>query len=224
MRHGYHPFHSTRTVVLRTAVPLCFALAAGCSACKSDEPPPLPKVEKEAAEPEPEVEETNPYLRTRQAYGAPLPPEVVYLKEGPAFVEVGTKLRLKELRKFFETRLVDVEYIERDRTTMRIVGLRSGMPTIWIKQRVTTLPTQVTYVAPVVKDVKPEPTPNPQSAATAKKTRQKGDPIEDRLPDGRLIAPGARWGEPYTPPQGSPLHDPRFRANYGKPFGTWILN
>lgn len=204
---------------------IAFAASFGCGGCKDEAPTPPPKQAAVEKPEEPPREPTNPILQSRQAYGAPLPPEIVYLKEGPRFIEVGTKLRLKELRKFFETRLVDVEYIERDKHSIRIVGLRSGMPTIWIEERISTLPTQVLYTENIER---PRPAA-PTAVAKAEppkpsKPRQKGDPVEDRLPDGTLLAPGARWGEPYTPPPGTPLHDPRFRANFGKPFGTWVLN
>jgi hypothetical protein len=51
--------------------------------------------------------------------------------------------------------------------------------------------------------------------------REPGSPVELKTPDGDLLAPGARWGEPYTPPEGSPLDQPRFEANFGQPFGEW---
>ena len=49
----------------------------------------------------------------------------------------------------------------------------------------------------------------------------KGEPVELRTPDGELLAPEAKWGEPYTPPEGSPLDEPRFQHNFGRPFGDW---
>lgn len=49
----------------------------------------------------------------------------------------------------------------------------------------------------------------------------KGEPVEIRTKDGELLAPGAKWGEPYTPPEGSPLHRPIYRHNFGRPFGDW---
>ena len=49
----------------------------------------------------------------------------------------------------------------------------------------------------------------------------RGRPVELRTKDGQLLAPGARWGEPYTPPEGSPLHTPQNIHNFGRPFGDW---
>ncbi len=49
----------------------------------------------------------------------------------------------------------------------------------------------------------------------------KGEPVEITTDDGELMAPGAKWGEPYVPPEGSPLHQERFRHNFGRPFGDW---
>lgn len=48
-----------------------------------------------------------------------------------------------------------------------------------------------------------------------------GQPVEITTREGEKLAPGARWGEPYTPPEGSPLHQERFRHNFGRPFGDW---
>lgn len=50
---------------------------------------------------------------------------------------------------------------------------------------------------------------------------KRGEPVEIRDASGQLVAPGAKWGEPYTPPEGSPLHDERYRRYWGKPYGTW---
>lgn len=191
-------------------------VTASCGSCK--ETPPPKKKEEVAAEVTPPPEEAKPYMKVRQAYGVPVPPEVVYLKEMDDFIEVGTRLRLDELRSFFEERLVDYEFIERDKNSLRLVGLRSGMPTIWIDQGLSTLPVKVLYVRqapkPAEGEAKAEPKPMPR----------KGEAVDNRLPNGELVAPGARWGEPYVPPVGSPLHQPRYRANFGKPFGTWVLN
>ena len=201
--------------MLALAAALMLTMTA-CGSCK-DAPPPAPKAE---VEPEPveSADEVKPYMKVRQAYGVPVPPEVVYVKEMVDFIEVGTKLRLDELRGFFEERLVDYEFIQRDRNSLRLVGLRSGMPTIWIDQGTLAMPVKVRYV-------KQRPRVAPGTAeATPPAMPRRGEPVENRLPNGELIAPGARWGEPYVPPQGSPLAEPRYRANFGKPFGTWILN
>lgn len=193
-------------------------VAGGCGSCRDEpSPPPKTQVEPEPAEP---PAEPKAYAKVREAYGAPVPPEVVYVKEMVDFIEVGTMLRLEELRGFFEERVVDYEFIQRNRNSLRLVGLRSGMPTIWIDQGTLNMPVKVRYVqqrpraqaAPGTVGAKPEPMP------------RQGEPVENRLPNGELVAPGARWGEPYVPPQGSPLAQPRYRANFGKPFGTWILN
>jgi hypothetical protein len=47
----------------------------------------------------------------------------------------------------------------------------------------------------------------------------KGTPVELRTPSGELLAPGAKWYEPYYPPPGSPLYEDK--SNWGRPFGTW---
>lgn len=49
----------------------------------------------------------------------------------------------------------------------------------------------------------------------------RGQPVEIKTSDGDLLAPGAKWGEPYTPPDGSPLDQPIYRHNFGRPFGDW---
>ena len=61
---------------------------------------------------------------------------------------------------------------------------------------------------------------------TAKKAEKpkKGAPVELTTRTGDLLAPGAKWYEPYTPPPGSPLDKPRYKGNFGTPFGKWVDN
>lgn len=195
---------------------------AGCGSCK-DEPQPE-KVEAPAqtdagVDIAPEV---HPFMTMRQAFGLPFPPDVQYVRKGPRFVEVGTNLSLEELERFFKGRLVDYEYLHPHQTQLRIIGLRAHMPQIRITNRSSRQPIAVRYIeqfAAVAAEAKTQAEP-----AEPAEEPEKGDPVQIKMPDGKLLAPGARWGEPYTPPPTSPLYQERYRANFGKPFGEWQLN
>lgn len=82
----------------------------------------------------------------------------------------------------------------------------------------------------VDRQVRPEETRITREGTTAMNLRERradwleelhGQPVELRTRDGEKLAPGAYWGEPYTPPEGSPLHQERLRHNFGEPFGDW---
>ncbi len=191
------------------------------AACK-DEEPPAPAKQVEEAAPQEAEEPRDPLLSLRQAFGLPIPPEVVHVRQTDQLVHVETKLKIAEVREFFESRLVDFEFIDHGPYRFEAVGLRSGMPSIFVTYRRASLPTVVRYQAapPPKKSVE-------ERAEIARKTREareKGKPVTETMPDGTPMAPGAVWGKPYTPPPGSPLDQPRYRANFGKPWGTWVPN
>lgn len=187
------------------------------TACKDEPPPPkpAPKVVEQPAEPE---EPQHPLMQIRQAYGLPLPPDVTEVRQGPNFIEVGTKLRISELEKFFKSRLVDYEFISAGPTDLRIVGLRSTMPRIYVFQRAPRIPVAVRYVQQT------GALEREQRARAELEEPKPGQQVKATLGNGKPLAPGAVYGEPYTPQPGDPLFKEKYRSNFGKPFGTWVLN
>lgn len=170
-----------------------------------------------------------------EVFGLPVPPNSEPGARTEHRVRVTAPLNLNELAEFFERELVDFELLP-SRNMLRAVGLRSYMPEI------RAFPhgpfSHIEYIQP-----RPQPRADsgeeqaddepkreviisgrdlPSQASTPR--YQKGDPILERTPDGELLAPGARWGEPYTPPTGSPLDLKRNRSNFGRPFGQWIAH
>lgn len=184
-------------------------------------------------------------------YGLPLPPDVDRLERTDTMVEVETPLSVDQLQSYYERTLTDYEIFKLGEGTLEIVGLRSFMPAIRAHQ-VGPL-TTMTYV-PSREPPDPKAVPDAGSATEASAgsasasrgrrdlesrillgpgagtapgggpDREPGTPVEVRTEDGELLAPGARWGEPYTPPPDSPLHKERFRSNFGLPFGEWHMD
>lgn len=175
----------------------------------------------------------------RSAFGLPFPPKVRGVGRYDDAVEVTTEMDLEELAEFYKTRLVDYEILKPGDDRLKVVGLREFMAEIEGHRYgpVTTL----RYYPGEQKVGGPDVGGSDQADGTAvvesresggseaggglrgagEIDRERGSPVELRTPDGELLAPGARWGEPYTPPDGSPLDHPRFESNFGKPFGEW---
>jgi hypothetical protein len=175
----------------------------------------------------------------RSAYGLPFPPKVRGVGRYDSAVEVTTEMDLEQLAEFYKTRLVDYEILQPDDERLKVVGLRKFMAEIEGQRYgpVTTLryyPGRQKVGGP---DAGASEQPDATSVAGRGESggssvggglggggsidREPGSPVELKTPDGDLLAPGARWGEPYTPPEGSPLDQPRFEANFGQPFGEW---
>lgn len=176
----------------------------GCSSKSPDEAPVAPK---KLVAPEP-VEQAPEF--PREVFGVPLPPQLTEVMEQERSARVATSMKLDEVRAFYETRLVDYEYIEVGKR-IEIRPLRPYLPLIRLVQLRVRSPTVIHIQLPEA------PLP-----PTAKVSYEPGEPVDFRLPTGELLAPGAIWGEPYTPPPGSPLANPRYKSNHGKPFGEWI--
>ncbi len=169
----------------------------------------------------------------RMAFGIPLPPEGTLQVENEYKVKWLTKLSVAELEEFYNGRLTDYEVI-REGTTLRIIGLRSNMASAFATHLGREhMPVEMVFEpasvplppgAHTVKldldgaEVAQEPTPVPEAHFGG---GEKGSPVTARLPNGELIAPGARWGEPYTPPEGSFYRKRKFKPNWGRPFGDW---
>lgn len=95
-------------------------------------------------------------------------------------------------------------------------------PPLEVAERTSPVPEQVDE--PPAAQARPTPPPAPAMVTTGGPEwldEIRGEPVELLTPEGELLAPGARWGEPYTPPKGSPLHTERNRPNFGRPFGDW---
>lgn len=160
----------------------------------------------------------------RLVFGLPIPPNPVGLVENGDEVRVQVKLGLNEVGEFFEENFVDYEILY-PRDEVRAVGLRDYMPRVYaypygsrsfvVYTRAELTPDEVKVAQ---KKAKAQNIPPPKNMATYKK----GDPVTERTANGQLLAPGARWGEPYTPPPGSPLDTLHFKSNFGRPYGEWI--
>lgn len=177
-----------------------------------DKPAEPPEVTKE----EPKVEDKAPEapVLPREVHGVPLPPQLVEVQENTRNARAATTLDLKEVANFYESRLVDYEFLEFE-NRMELRPLRDYMPLIRLSQPRRKMNTAIFIIIKDDQTLK-------KFAAEFKGEYVKGEPVDFKTPDGELMAPGARWGESYTPPPGSPLDKPRYKSNFGKPFGEWV--
>lgn len=146
----------------------------------------------------------------REAFGIQLPPDAYDIARSDYTVEAYTRLTLPEVEKFYEGKLPDYEKLSLRRMTLW-EPLYEHLPKLTANQVEFSAPTRLRF------DLK-----RPRAKAEEIKNYRVGDPVDYRMPDGELLAPGAVYGEPYTPPPGSPLADKRYKSNWGKPFGTWV--
>lgn len=227
-----------RAATLLLALLCALFLASGCKKSQSDTAAPAAKTEAKKAT-TPTKAELDQLAREREAFGLPLPPDAIHINRTDAYVRANSFMKLAELEAFYKARLVDYEFLYPQSAIpdahrlreLHIIGLRSFMPSITIRHtggkhgsaELDFRPAQ----PPPAKFIAPEPSAAPSSQtptpgiASEQRRREKGMPVLDRTPTGELLAPGARWGEPYTPPEGSPLHTKRNRANFGRPYGQW---
>ncbi len=170
------------------------------------------------------------------AFGLPLPPRVVDIVRQGDHIFVKTDMRLKELEQFYNDNLVDYEVIVVG-SSMRAIPLRDKMPWIRVSRPFGPRhPLHVTYIQADAVAPPPLQTPDgkPLEGEALRKELERrrkplptesvpkrGKPVLLKTPSGELLAPGARWGEPYTPPPGSPLDKPENEYNFGLPFGQW---
>ena len=124
------------------------------------------------------------------------------------------KAKLETIKYFYQKNLVDYEIVEQDQRIF-IIGLRSFMASAKIYSYTNRIQ------SPLIIKFSPAKTKFEIEEIRQKHSRKKGSEVKLRTKTGELIAPGARWKEPYTPPVGSPLHKERYRSNWGKPFGDW---
>lgn len=181
--------------------------------------------------------EPAPPEEPREAFGLPFPPEVTHIKREPIAVRVSTPMTFEALQEFFTLRLPEYEFV---RTNHSVHGLPlySYLPEIFIFGRGGHRRGYrvVEYRVPRAwyhGDGKLEGA-DEKTLAMAQETRkvvrswvdpgdsrEPGQPVTLRSHDGELLAPGAKWGEPYVPPVGSYYHTERNRSNFGRPFGQW---
>ncbi len=175
-------------------------------------PTPKPEIKKEVPAEKKEPKE-GPSLPDR-IFGLPVPANAFSHFKIGADEAVLVKAKPETLKYFYQKHLVDYEIIEQDKTIF-IVGLRSFMSSAKI------YPYTNHKKSPLIIKFSP---PEREISAEEREnliSRKKGTEVKLRTKDGKLVAPGARWGEPYTPPFGTPLHKERYRLNWGRPFGQW---
>ncbi len=209
---------SRRAGLQRALLALCMCLfALGCK--RSTQEPVVKLVDVGPPDTTQTAEELD-LAQDREAFGLPLPPDVISIQRAESYVTVESHMSSADLEAFYKTRLVDFEILRTSAAVFRIVGLRAYMPEVFAfrsggRRGVSVI--EYRAAQQVEKPVAPD-----HLAIDSPNRREKGMPVLDRNAEGALIAPGARWGEPYVPPQGSPLHTKRNRANFGRPYGDWI--
>ena len=220
------------SVVLALFGVLLAGSTAGCREEESPEPTETAEQEQEASERDTGVDTGSEMEEKRAAYGLPFPPKVRGVTREDDLVEVTTRMELGELAEFYKSRLVDYEILQPGDRAIRVVGLRKYMPMI---RGHRYGPLAILQYFPARRKPKGKPGSKEADAGGGSGTvhapdeeasggwRQPGSPVRLETADGELLAPGAKWGEPYTPPDGSPLDKPRYRANFGKPLGEWQL-
>jgi hypothetical protein len=207
---------------------LVVALAATTLlACSKDEPK-----EESAKAPEPvaanQADAGESMDAERTAFGLPLPPDIVWMQRTDTLVSVQTRLSIRELESFFRSRLVDYEIVS-SKANMKAIGLRAHMPSVFAmraggrERLVKVIYRSKPRRAKLAKKApKAAPMDGQAPVAQARRVPQKGEAITGRDENGNLVAPGAKWGEPYKPPPGTRLNTKRNRSNFGRPYGQWI--
>ncbi len=221
---------------------LLMVALGGCRS--SEEPAPDPA---ESVEEDDEQELASAEAKPREVFGLPLPPEYIAIRTEDYRARVTTRMSLEDLEAFFDSRLSEHETLLTDRN-LEIVPLRPHLPSASASHFggrrsnviVTySLPADVTTMEarpPVAEKEEqgdrviiagrdadsPRPGQRPQIGERPDWLDDlQGQPVNLRTDDGELLAPGARWGEPYIPPEGSPLHTRGNEPNFGRPFGDW---
>lgn len=201
-----------------------------CGACDSDPPEadkaPVVTEQVDAGQPD-----ASAAPRLRMAYGIPLPPQVMSVREQHTNIVVMTSMSVEELEDFYAGRLTDFEVI-RDGLNLQIVGLRSNMASvIGGHPGYRHLPVELIFYAPKPEKQKPlnlkgEPVAREYKPAPEDwfDSGVAGTAVKMRTEDGQLMAPGAVWGKPYTPPKGSFFDQRTFKPNWGRPFGEWTVH
>ncbi|WP_158542298.1 hypothetical protein [Lujinxingia litoralis] len=231
---------------LRASILAMLLMVAVVGCRKSERTPREGTPEERSSERSPEA---SVEAEAREAFGLPLPPDYLdRIEISEIFVTVNTRMTLEELEAFFRSRLVDYEYVK-TAGRVRVVPLRPHSPRVEMV-RLAGRGKQVVvdyHAAPDVagaervekQSLAAMATEEPELKAALKKSSAgpsrlgeraewlsalRGKPVELRTADGQLLAPGAIWGEPYTPPPGTPLYGEQNRENFGRPFGDWRMH
>lgn len=224
---------------LRQAVALMalgvWAMAGGgCSSDEPEEPPETMEADEGGDDDEGDEVEKE---RISEAFGLPVPPDHYNVRQRNGRIEVRSDKSLEEIREFFESRVVDYEVVD-EGWRFELVPLRSDAPSAvarYAAERGSAVRVQYRHAKDAVGSKDVEAPPQAQDSdmeATADEDRprptdpewmeeHRGEPVELTTEDGQLLAPGARWGEPYIPPEGSPLDTELNTPNFGRPFGEW---
>jgi hypothetical protein len=240
-----------RTMVAVSAVALVFGIAGTACQSEGDTRKDTGASQKEAAEESSAPDTGSDIGAKRTAYGLPLPPKVADRRDYDGSVQVQTRMDLKEVIEFFRThpKVKNYEILQPADWKLRMVGLQEFMPEVEGYRygplvHLTYRPARKAPERPKTEKTVPSDADgqvrtsgddeDDDSAASQRMTsepwersfntsgsRRQGEPVRIRTPDGELLAPGAKWGEPYTPPEGTPLHKDRYRSNFGRDFGDW---
>ena len=219
-------------------------------ACRSEpEPEPEPEADEEVVEEVSDDEEAEEEIT--EVFGLPLPPEYHDIRMYEDRVRVATDMSLDELEEFFVRSLADHEVVRPgsrlqvvplrpNSPRIRAFYFGSSRSHAVVQYRRGTDPDK----PPSITGGPPLPDEDEADAAAVERTQRarqrepdprvmtttqtpewiddvRGEPVELKTADGELLAPGAKWGEPYTPPEGSPLDQERLQHNFGKAFGDW---
>ncbi len=207
----------------RTHAITCAMLMTALTSTRCDQPqPPAPAPAPATTPVTPSAEQAQ---ALREVYGLPLPPRVRSIKRRELTTLVETDMRINALEEHLTRALRGSEFeVLRVQDTLRVVGLRSGMPSLeaaYIRGNRTNIMMIYHLIRPEegYKDLPDDKVPI--QIQNMREPYKYGEEVKLRTPDGKLLAPGARWGLPYTPPPGSPLHTRRHSSNWGRPFGAW---
>lgn len=221
----------TRSQPLRQLA-LCLGLGASLIACDSSSSKPAP------APTPPPAPSPLPEPAKRDVFGVPLPPRVRAMSKNENYVWVETDMKISALEQYYREALAGQDYeVLRINETLRIVGLRPFMAVV----KAAYIRGPRTYVrmifmpARTVEDRRDASKVAQGDDATTRQARRAreaaqaalpsqapGEPVMLKTSSGELLAPGAKWGEPYYPPKNSPMDTPAMKHNWGKPFGQWM--
>ena len=214
------------------ALLMCFMLTAPLIACDKSKEKETPSEDtKKAQEKDSEAE-----ARAREradAFGLPLPPRVLTIQRNERQIKLTTDMTLRELEEFFKKALPEHEVFLLG-TTVRAVPLRESLPSVRVlRPHGPRYPKEVIYSLKIEPKIVVKHISKPSGKGAKEDVKRgrvvtptepptPGSAVRTRTASGELLAPGAKWGEPYTPPEGSPLHTERNKHNFGRPYGEWI--
>ena len=214
----------------RVAVALCTCALVACGQREAKDPAKLDEP--------PGAEDDRPTKRM-DAFGLPLPPRVVRVHtRNEHYVIVETDMSIEDLAEFFKGSLKEHEVLKFS-LRLHAVALKPGLPEIrasfrtgrrsnvlvryrqrpFFEAGVDPNAKDSVMKGPIISGVRGTEGGPVDTRGNMRRKPTKGSPVNLRTPSGELLAPGAKWYEPYYPPPGSPLYEDK--SNWGRPFGTW---